>query len=98
SWLRAREPALQRSRAGILVRVLLRMRLRTLVRIFGLFRNRRGLLLPPSLQAAAERWIAQRQNTCGQERRVDGAGVADRERAHRDAGRHLHDGIKRVLP
>ena len=45
----------------------------------------------PSAGSLSAKTLAAKQ------RRIDGAGVADRERANRNAGRHLHDGIKRVL-
>ena len=40
--------------------------------------------------------IAQCQHAGGEQRRVDRAGLADRERADRHAGRHLHDGVERI--
>ena len=43
-----------------------------------------------------ERCVGQRQHARGEQRRIDGAGLADRERADRHARRHLHDGIERV--
>ena len=43
-----------------------------------------------------ERRVAERQHACGKQGCVDGAGLADRERANRHAGRHLHDGVERI--
>ncbi len=44
-----------------------------------------------------KRRIAQRQHARGKQRGIDRAGLADGQRADRNARRHLHDGIKRIL-
>jgi hypothetical protein len=53
---------------------------------------------PPRLEPRRQRFVGERQHGCGEQRRVDRARFADRERADRNAGRHLHDGEETVLP
>ena len=64
----------------------------------GVSRDRRGLLRAPGVETVAKRRIVQRQHAGRQQRGIDGAGLADRERADRNAGRHLDDGVKRIRP
>ena len=64
--------------------------------VFGRLGDGFGLLLAPGFEPLRERRVGQRQHAGGEQRRIDGAGLADRERADRDAGRHLHDGIERI--
>ena len=44
-----------------------------------------------------QRLVLQRQDLRGEQAGVGGAGLADRQRADRHAGRHLHDGEQAVL-
>ena len=57
-----------------------------------------GLRCAPGVEPLGERRIGQRQHARGEQRRIDRAGLADRERADRHARRHLHDRQQRVQP
>src|SRR5208282_1428250 len=80
----ARERERRRSRAGFLCSFL------------GPVGDGGGLALPPGFEAASECRIAQRQNARREQRGVDGARWPDRQRADRNARRHLHNGIERI--
>ena len=49
-------------------------------------------------QALADAAVGARENGRGEQRGIDRARPPDRERPHRDAGRHLHDREQRVDP
>ena len=51
---------------------------------------------PPRREARRELFVAQRQHGRGEQRRVDRAWLADRQRPDRNAGRHLDDRKKAV--
>ena len=55
-----------------------------------------GLRRPEARQPLAHALVRARDDRRGEQRRVDGAGAADRERPDRHAGRHLHDREQRV--
>lgn len=55
-----------------------------------------GLRLTPVRQTLRQRGVVQRQDLHRQQPGVGGAGFADRQRADRDAARHLHDGVEAV--
>src|SRR5580698_7436548 len=63
-------------------------------RILGALADRGRLLLAPGIQPASERGIVEREYAGGEQRGVDGAGLADCERADRNAGGHLDDRIE----
>ena len=48
------------------------------------------------LEPPIELRVGERQDGGREQRRVDGAGLADGERADRHAARHLHDGVEAV--
>src|SRR5882762_676002 len=58
--------------------------------------NRLGLLFAPGDEFAGQRRIVQREHTGGEQRGIDGAGLADGQRPNRNPGRHLDDGIERI--
>ena len=58
--------------------------------------DRVGLLLAPGREPCRQRRIVQREHAGREQRGVDGAGLADRQRADRDAGGHLHDRVERI--
>ena len=59
--------------------------------------RRLGLPLRARRRAAWRAPVRQRQHGGRQQRRIDRAGLADGERADRDAARHLHDREQRIL-
>ena len=63
---------------------------------FGLSATASVCCLRQASSRAASAGSAQRQHARGEQRRIDRAGLADRERADRHARRHLHDRIERV--
>jgi hypothetical protein len=52
------------------------------------------LTLPPGVEPISQRLVVERKHAGGEQRGVDRTGPPDRERADRDAGRHLHDRIE----
>ena len=52
---------------------------------------------PVLVELCGERGIGGGEQRHGEQRGVGGAGLADRERRHRDAGGHLHDAVQAVL-
>ena len=60
--------------------------------------SRVGLRLPPGPQPCRKIGIGDRQDGSGQQRGIDRPRLADRQCAHRDARRHLHDRQQRILP
>ncbi len=57
-----------------------------------------GLGHAERFQRFADSGIFIAQHGGGQQRRVDRSGLADGQRAHRNAARHLHDGEQRIQP
>ena len=56
------------------------------------------LRMPECTQGFANWAILGAQNRRGKQRRVDGSGFSDGQRAYRNAARHLRDGKKRIEP
>ena len=59
-------------------------------------RRRRRSVSCARRPAARPARLVQRQHAGREQRGVDGASLADRECADRDAGRHLHDGVEQI--
>jgi hypothetical protein len=53
--------------------------------------------LPPGIKAMREFLVCKRQDAGCHKACIDGAGLADGQRSHGDAGRHLDDGQQAVL-
>ena len=64
----------------------------------GAVEHRLRLRRAEAAEAVGERRVRAREDRRGEERGVDGAGAADRERPDRDAGGHLDDREQRVHP
>ena len=57
----------------------------------GLREHVGSLLRPVGVERGANALITEREDRRGEQRGIDRASLADRQRAHRDSGRHLHD-------